>query len=166
VFLLIHRINLNIDQCYSDVAVIAEICFPDEAECTVDPTKPFRLFAKEKQKGLVVVDNCNDDAEGYKVKDTSEYEDETIHKAERLSKEGILKENKFGKRVMAKAAAIGKEFGKHWRVILIETGLVMKATHKVSAWNQHEAWFLTVLPPFKEHMLLYSWLFCCLLMTF
>jgi len=60
---------------------------------------------------------------------------------------------------LAKAAAIGKEFGKHRRVILIEAGLATKAIHKISAWNQHEAWFLTVLPPSKEHMLLYSWLF-------
>jgi hypothetical protein len=137
-----------------------------KAERAADPAQPFRLSAKEKQKGPAVADDCNDDDEGYEVEGTSDDEDETIHKAGRLSKEGVLKADEFGKRVMAEAAAIGKEFGKHRRVILIEAGLATKATRKVSAWNQHEAWFPTVLPPSKERMLLYSWLFRCLLMTF
>lgn len=135
------------------------------AERAADPARPFRLSAKEKQKGPAVADDCDDDTEGYEVEGTSEDDDETVHKAGRLSKEGVLKADEFGKRVMAEAAAIGKEFGKHRRVILIEAGLATKATRKVSAWNQHEAWFPTVLPPSKERMLLYSWLFRCLLMT-
>ncbi|KAG1889067.1 uncharacterized protein F5891DRAFT_987486 [Suillus fuscotomentosus] len=101
-------------------------------------------------------DNADANPEGCDEDQTSEDGDGATHKAGRLSKEGVLKTEEFGKRVMAEATAIGKEFGKHWRVILIKAGLAMKATCKESAWNQHQAWFPTVLPPSKEHKLLYS----------
>ncbi|KAG1725966.1 hypothetical protein EDB19DRAFT_1945391 [Suillus lakei] len=113
-----------------------------------------KLSSYDKQKGPAVVDDHGDDAdadaEGGDEDHTSEDGDRAAHKAGRLSKEGVLKTEEFGKRVMAEATAIGKEFGKHRRVILIEAGLAMKATRKESAWNQHQAWFPTVLPPSKE----------------
>ncbi|KAG1851938.1 hypothetical protein F4604DRAFT_1686759 [Suillus subluteus] len=123
-----------------------------------DPARPFRLSANDKQKGPAVADDHGDDAdaEGGDEDQTSEDGDRATHKAGRLSKEGVLKTEEFGKRVMAEATAIGKEFGKHQRVILIEAGLATKATRKESAWNQHQAWFLTVLPPSKESNLA-SW---------
>jgi len=43
-----------------------------KAKHTADPTWPFRLSAKEKQKGPVVADNCDDNTEGYEVEGTSE----------------------------------------------------------------------------------------------
>ncbi|KAG0703201.1 hypothetical protein DFH29DRAFT_874605 [Suillus ampliporus] len=118
-----------------------------KAECATDPARPFRLSANDKQKGPAVADDHDQ---------TSEDGDRATHKAGRLSKEGVLKTEEFGKRVMAEATAIGKEFGKHRRVILIEAGLATKATRKESAWNQHQAWFPTVLPPSKEPTLA-SW---------
>ncbi|KAG0696431.1 hypothetical protein DFH29DRAFT_879347 [Suillus ampliporus] len=123
-----------------------------KAERATDPARPFRLSANDKQKGPAVADDHGDDAdaEGGDEDQTSEDGDRATHKAGRLSKEGVLKTEEFGKRVMAEATAIGKEFGKHRRVILIEAGLATKATRKESAWNQHQAWFLTVLPPSKE----------------
>ncbi|KAG1898844.1 uncharacterized protein F5891DRAFT_981506 [Suillus fuscotomentosus] len=124
------------------------------AERANDPARPFRLSANDKQKGPAVADDHGDDAdadaEGGDEDQTSEDGDRATHKAGRLSKEGVLKTEEFGKRVMAEATAIGKEFGKHRRVILIEAGLATKATRKESAWNQHQAWFPTVLPPSKE----------------
>ncbi|KAG1888478.1 uncharacterized protein F5891DRAFT_987770 [Suillus fuscotomentosus] len=123
-------------------------------ERTNDPARPFRLSANDKQKGRAVADNHGDNAdadpEGCDEDQMSEDGDGATHKAGRLSKEGVLKTEEFGKRVMAEATAIGKEFGKHRRVILIEAGLATKATCKESAWNQHQAWFPTVLPPSKE----------------
>lgn len=130
------------------------------AERANDPARPFRLSANDKQKGPAVADDHGDDAdadaEGGGEDQTSEDGDRATHKAGRLSKEGVLKTEEFGKRVMAEATAIGKEFGKHRRVILIEAGLATKATRKESAWNQHQAWFPTVLPPSKERKLLHS----------
>ncbi|KAG1797813.1 uncharacterized protein HD556DRAFT_1306406 [Suillus plorans] len=103
-----------------------------KAERTNNPARPFRLSANDKQKGPAVADNHSDDAnadpEGCNEDQTSEDGDRATHKAGRLSKEGVSKMEEFGKRVMAEATAIGKEFGKHWRVILIKAGLVMKAT--------------------------------------
>ncbi|KAG1778077.1 hypothetical protein EV702DRAFT_1196496 [Suillus placidus] len=125
-----------------------------KAERAADPARPFRLSANDKQKGPVVADDHGDDAnanaEGRDEDHTSEDGDRATHKAGRLSKEGVLKAEEFGKRVMAEATAIGKEFGKHQRVILIKAGLATKATRKESAWNQHQAWFPTVLPPSQE----------------
>ncbi|OAX32280.1 hypothetical protein K503DRAFT_805350 [Rhizopogon vinicolor AM-OR11-026] len=109
-----------------------------------------KLSANGKQKGPAAAANHGDDAEGCNEEDTSEDEDVITHKAGRLSKEGVLKAEEFGKKVMAEATAIGKEFGKHWRVILIEAGLATKATRKESPWNQHQAWFPTILPLSKE----------------
>jgi hypothetical protein len=137
-----------------------------EAERAADPARPFRLSANGKQKGPAAAADHGDDAEGCDEEDTSEDEDVITHKAGRLSKEGVLKAEEFGKKVMAEATAIGKEFGKHRRVILIEAGLATKATRKESPWNQHQAWFPTILPPSKERELLYSWLFRYLFMTF
>ncbi|KAG2336524.1 hypothetical protein BDR05DRAFT_1005777 [Suillus weaverae] len=126
-----------------------------KAERTADPARPSRLSSYDKQKGPAVVDdhgdNADADAEGGDEDHTSDDGDRAAHKAGRLSKEVVLKTEEFGKRVMAEATAIRKEFGKHWRVILIEAGLATKATHKESAWNQHQAWFPTVLPPSQEH---------------
>ncbi|KAG2085008.1 uncharacterized protein F5147DRAFT_782263 [Suillus discolor] len=101
------------------------------------------MSANEKQKGLAAADH-SDDAEGHDEEDTSEDKDGITHKAGRLSKEEVLKAEEFGKRVMAKVTAIGKEFGKHQGLILIEAGLATKATCKESTWNLHQAWFPTV----------------------
>ncbi|KAG2147920.1 hypothetical protein DEU56DRAFT_753193 [Suillus clintonianus] len=127
-----------------------------KAECANDPARPFRLSVNDKQKGPVVADDHGDNPEGPDEDQMSEDGDRATHKAGRLSKEGVLKTEEFGMRVMAEATAIGKEFGKHRRVILIKAGLATKATRKESAWNQHQAWFPTVLPPSKESNLA-SW---------
>ncbi|KAG1744523.1 uncharacterized protein EDB91DRAFT_1246650 [Suillus paluster] len=121
-----------------------------EAEHAADPARP------EKQKGPAAAADHGYDAEGCDEEDPSEDEDGITHKSGRLSKEGVLKAEEFGKRVMAEATAIGKEFGKHRRVILIEVGLATKATRKESPWNQHQAWFRTLLHPSKE-LNLASW---------
>ncbi|KAG1896095.1 uncharacterized protein F5891DRAFT_983787 [Suillus fuscotomentosus] len=126
-----------------------------KAERANDPARPFRLSANDKQKGRAVADdhgdNADADPEGCDEDQMSEDGDGATHKAGRLSKEGVLKMEEFGKRVMAEATAIGKEFGKHWRVILIEAGLAMKATRKESAWNQHQAWFPTQNAHYHAH---------------
>ncbi|KAG1849433.1 hypothetical protein DFJ58DRAFT_842646 [Suillus subalutaceus] len=115
-----------------------------------------KMSANDKQRGPAAAADHIDDAEGRDEEDMSEDEDGTTHKAGRLSKEGVLKAEEFGKRVMAEATAIGKEFGKHQRLILIEAGLATKATRKESPWNLHQAWFPTILPPSKESNLA-SW---------
>jgi hypothetical protein len=124
-----------------------------KAERAADPPSPPRLTAEDKQKGKAVGDDHDDHTERSDEEDNSEYERDVGHKAGRLPKEGILKAQEFGKRVEAEATAIGKEFGKHRRMILIEAGLAKKATRKESSWNQHQAWFKTVAPPSKEGML-------------
>ncbi|KAG1833613.1 hypothetical protein DFJ58DRAFT_736051 [Suillus subalutaceus] len=105
------------------------------------------------QKGKAVaeaeVDDNDDDSEGCDKEDKLEDGDETTHKAGRLSKEAILAVHDFGKRVQEEATDIGKQFGKHRQVILMEAGLARKATRKESIWNQHQAWFKTVLHPSK-----------------
>ncbi|KAG2087445.1 uncharacterized protein F5147DRAFT_658951 [Suillus discolor] len=87
---------------------------------------------------------------GLRLKKTSlKTGNETTCKAGRLSKEAILAVHDFGKRVQEEATEIGKQFGKHRQVILTEAGLARKATRKESIWNQHQAWFKTVLHPSK-----------------
>ncbi|KAG1812256.1 uncharacterized protein BJ212DRAFT_1301754 [Suillus subaureus] len=46
--------------------------------------------------------------------------------------------------------ALGIEYGKSARVILIEAGLATKAMCKESPWNQHQTWFKTFSPPLKN----------------
>ncbi|KAG2146364.1 hypothetical protein DEU56DRAFT_753830 [Suillus clintonianus] len=106
-----------------------------------------RLSAEGQQKGQAVAEapDHDDDSEGCDEEDRLEEGDETTHKAGRLSKEAILAVHDFGKRVQAEATEIGERFGKHRQVILTEAGLARKATRKESIWNQHQAWFKTVL---------------------
>jgi hypothetical protein len=115
-----------------------------------------RLSAEGQQKGMAEAeaDDPEDDSEGCDEEDKLEDGDETTRKAGRLSKEAILAVHDFGKRVQAEATEIGKRFGKHRQVILTEAGLARKATRKESIWNQHQAWFKTVLHPSKAGMLL------------
>ncbi|KAG2125133.1 hypothetical protein DEU56DRAFT_759457 [Suillus clintonianus] len=110
-----------------------------------------RLSAEGQQKGQAVAEapDHDDDSEGCDEEDRLEEGDETTHKAGRLSKEAILAVHDFGKRVQAEATEIGERFGKHRQVILTEAGLARKATRKESIWNQHQAWFKTVLHPSK-----------------
>lgn len=110
----------------------------------------------QKGKAVAEADNNDDDFEGCdKEEDKLEDGDETMHKVGRLSKEVIMAVHDFGKRVQEKATEIGKQFGKHQQVILMEAGLARKATCKESIWNQHLAWFKTVLHLSKAGMLLH-----------
>ncbi|KAG2108608.1 hypothetical protein DEU56DRAFT_762519 [Suillus clintonianus] len=122
-----------------------------KAECRADPMRSPRLSAEGQQKGMAEAeaDDPEDDSEGCDEEDKLEDGDETTRKAGRLSKEAILAVHDFGKRVQAEATEIGKRFGKHRQVILMEAGLARKATRKESIWNQHQAWFKTVLHPSK-----------------
>ncbi|KAG1812795.1 uncharacterized protein BJ212DRAFT_1482864 [Suillus subaureus] len=100
---------------------------------------------RAKQWAEAEADNNDDDSEGCNKEDKLEDGDKMMHKVGRLSKEAILAVHDFGKRVQEEATDIGKRFGKHWQVILMEAGLARKATCKESIWNQHQAWFKTVL---------------------
>ncbi|KAG1722128.1 hypothetical protein EDB19DRAFT_1916856 [Suillus lakei] len=112
---------------------------PTESSGSDNPARLFRLSANDKQKGPAVADDHGDDADadakGGDEDQTSEDGDRATHKAGRLSKEGVLKMEEFGKRVMAEATAIGKEFGKHRRVILLEAGLATKTTPNLASWK-------------------------------
>ncbi|KAG1845350.1 hypothetical protein F4604DRAFT_1688763 [Suillus subluteus] len=101
-----------------------------KAECRADPMRSPRLSAEGQQKGMAEAeaDDPEDDSEGCDEEDKLEDGDETTRKVGRLSKEAILAVHDFGK-----------------RVILTEAGLARKATCKESIWNQHQAWFKTVL---------------------
>ncbi|KAG2054405.1 hypothetical protein BDR06DRAFT_971618 [Suillus hirtellus] len=98
--------------------------------------------AEGHQKGKAVAeaeaDDNDDDSKGCNEEDKLEDGDKTMRKASRLSKEAILVVHEFGRRVQEEATEIGKQFGKH-----------QKATRKKSIWNQHQAWFKTVLHPSK-----------------
>ncbi|KAG1899743.1 uncharacterized protein F5891DRAFT_1189553 [Suillus fuscotomentosus] len=120
-----------------------------KAEHSADPMHTPRLSAEDKQKGKAVADVHVDDLEGSNEENRPEDGDEDTYKAGRLSKEAISAVHDFGKRVKAEATKIGKQFGKHWQVILTEAGLARKATRKEFIWNQHQAWFKTVLHPSK-----------------
>ncbi|KAG1760794.1 hypothetical protein EDD22DRAFT_954627 [Suillus occidentalis] len=84
---------------------------------------------EEHQKGKAVaeaeVDDNDNDSKGCDEEDKLEDGDKTTHKAGRLSKEAILAVHDF------------------------KAGLARKATRKESIWNQHQAWFKTVLHPSK-----------------
>ncbi|KAG1882377.1 hypothetical protein F4604DRAFT_1921545 [Suillus subluteus] len=73
--------------------------------------------------------------------------DEGPAKKGRLPLEAVLKAQELGRTTVEAAKALGKEYGKSARVILIEAGLVTKATRKESPWNQHQMWFKTFSPP-------------------
>ncbi|KAG1855261.1 hypothetical protein F4604DRAFT_1932322 [Suillus subluteus] len=115
-----------------------------KAECHAESP---RLSAEGQQKGKAVAEapDHDDDSKACDEEDRLEDGDETTRKVGRLSKEAILAVHDFGKRVQAEATEIGEWFGKHWQVILTEAGLARKATRKESIWNQHQAWFKTVL---------------------
>ncbi|KAG2047009.1 hypothetical protein BDR06DRAFT_1014263 [Suillus hirtellus] len=59
---------------------------------------------------------------------------------------GILKVQELGKKMLEATKTLGQEYGKSARMILIEAGLTMKATHKESLWNQHQTWFAATHP--------------------
>ncbi|KAG2109834.1 uncharacterized protein F5147DRAFT_772685 [Suillus discolor] len=120
-----------------------------KAECSAYPMEPPRLSAEDKQKGKAVEDGHVNDSEGSDEEGRPKDEAEATHKAGRLSKEAISVVHDFRKRVEVEATEIGKWFGKHQQVILMEAGLARKATRKELIWNQHQAWFKTVLHPSK-----------------
>ncbi|KAG2039380.1 hypothetical protein BDR03DRAFT_1009011 [Suillus americanus] len=60
-------------------------------------------------------------------------------------------QQELGQNTLEAAKALGKEYGKSVRMILIEAGLTMKATQKESLWNQHQMWFAAAWPHLKEH---------------
>ncbi|KIK33506.1 hypothetical protein CY34DRAFT_18327 [Suillus luteus UH-Slu-Lm8-n1] len=125
-----------------------------KAERHADPMRFPSPSTEGHQKGKEVAeaeaDNNDDNSEDCDEEDKLEDGDETTRKAGRLSKEAIMAVHDFGKRVQEEATEIGKRFGKHRQVILTEAGLARKATRKESIWNQHQAWFKTVLHPSKE----------------
>ncbi|KAG2045944.1 hypothetical protein BDR06DRAFT_1015161 [Suillus hirtellus] len=103
----------------------------------------------QKGKAVPEADNNDDNSKGCNEEDKFEDRDKTTFKAGRLSKEAIEAVHDFGRQVQGEATEIGKQFGKHCQVILMEAGLARKATHKESIWNQCQAWFKTVLHPSK-----------------
>lgn len=131
---------------------------------------PPRLSAKEKGKGTAkVVDEGRDDED--EDEDDGEDDDEdgdedrsTKHdkgsaKKGRLPQEAVSKAQELGRKTVAAAAAIGKEYGKSARTILIEAGLAKKAIRKESPWNQHQAWYGTAFPASEERMCIH-WHLC------
>lgn len=104
---------------------------------------PSWLTATQKQKSKVMVDfNENNDSEDEDDKDFVKIKG-------RIPQAGISKAQELGKNMLEAARAIGKEYGKSARTILIEAGLMMKATRKESPWNQHQTWFAATCPPPK-----------------
>ncbi|KAG2073022.1 hypothetical protein BDR04DRAFT_1116561 [Suillus decipiens] len=124
-----------------------------KAERHANPMRSPSPSTEGHQKGKAVaeaeVDDNDDDSKGCDEEDKLEDGDETMCKVGRLSKEAILAVHEFGRRVQEEATEIGKQFGKHRQVILMEAGLARKANRKESIWNQHQAWFKTVLHPSK-----------------
>lgn len=115
----------------------------DEGSPASDPPSPSRLTATQKQKSKVMVDfNENNDSEDEDDKDFVKIKG-------RIPQAGISKAQELGKNTLEAARAIGKEYGKSARTILIEAGLTMKATRKESPWNQHQTWFAATCPPPK-----------------
>ncbi|KAG1856150.1 hypothetical protein F4604DRAFT_1932007 [Suillus subluteus] len=104
---------------------------------------PSQLTATQKQKSKVMVDvNENNDSK-------DEDDEDFVKIKGRIPQAGILKAQELGKNMVEAARAIGKEYGKSARTILIEAGLTMKATRKESLWNQHQTWFAATCPPPK-----------------
>jgi hypothetical protein len=77
----------------------------------------------------------------------------------RLPQEAVSKAQELGRKTVAAAEAIGKEYGKSARTILIEAGLARKAIRKESTWNQHQAWYGTAFPASEERMYIH-WHLC------
>ncbi|KAG1838869.1 hypothetical protein DFJ58DRAFT_845911 [Suillus subalutaceus] len=104
----------------------------DEGSPATDPPSPPRLTSTQKQKSKVM-------AEVNEHNGSKDDDDEDFVKTKgRLPQAGILKAQELGKNTLEAARALGKEYGKSVRTILIEAGLTMKATHQESPWNQHQ----------------------------
>ncbi|KAG1887861.1 hypothetical protein F4604DRAFT_1916717 [Suillus subluteus] len=115
----------------------------DEGSPESDPPSPSRLTATQKQKSKVVAEvNENHDSE-------DEDDEDFVKTKGRMPQAGILKARELGQNTLEAARALGKEYGKSARTILIEAGLTMKATRKESPWNQHQMWFAAAWPPAK-----------------
>ncbi|KAG2101586.1 uncharacterized protein F5147DRAFT_776589 [Suillus discolor] len=115
----------------------------DDGSPASNPPSPSRLTARQKQKSKVMVDvNEHNDSE-------DEDDEDFVKIKGRIPQAGISKVQELGKNTMEAARAIGKEYGKSARTILIEAGLTMKATRKESLWNQHQTWFAVTCPPPK-----------------
>ncbi|KAJ8582612.1 hypothetical protein M405DRAFT_867687, partial [Rhizopogon salebrosus TDB-379] len=82
--------------------------------------------------------------------DRSTKHDKGSAKKGRLPQEAVAKVQELGWKTVAAAEAIGKEYGKSARTILIEAGLARKAICKESTWNQHQAWYGTAFPASEE----------------
>ncbi|KAG1890427.1 uncharacterized protein F5891DRAFT_1198234 [Suillus fuscotomentosus] len=115
----------------------------DDGSPASNPPSPSQLTARQKQKSKVMVDvNEHNDSKDEDDKDFVKIKG-------RIPQAGISKAQELGKNMMEAARAIGKEYGKSARTILIEAGLMMKATWKESPWNQHQMWFAVTCPPPK-----------------
>jgi hypothetical protein len=135
---------------------------------------PPRLSAKEKgkdraravddddERGDEGEDDPEDDPENDpedEDEDRSTKHDKGSAKKGRLPQEAVSKAQELGRKTVAAAEAIGKEYGKSARTILIEAGLARKAIRKESTWNQHQAWYGTAFPASEERMYIH-WHLC------
>jgi hypothetical protein len=128
---------------------------------------PPRLSAKEKGKDRARAvddddergDEGEDDPEDGEDEDRSTKHDKGSVKKGRLPQEAVSKAQELGRKTVAAAEAIGKEYGKSARTILIEAGLARKAIRKESTWNQHQAWYGTAFPASEECMYIH-WHLC------
>ncbi|KAG1882246.1 hypothetical protein F4604DRAFT_1921988 [Suillus subluteus] len=116
------------------------------------PPSPLRLTRERKGKGRAKEFDDDDDEQDYNDEQevNEDKSDEGPAKKGRLPLEAVLKAQELGRTTVEAAKALGKEYGKSARVILIEAGLVTKATRKESPWNQHQTWFKTFSPPSEE----------------
>ncbi|KAG1781438.1 hypothetical protein EV702DRAFT_1192927 [Suillus placidus] len=87
----------------------------------------------------------------YKEQEVNKHKsDEGPTKKGRVPSEAVSKVQELGCTTIEAVKALGIEYGKSARVILIEAGLATKATCKESPWNQHQTWFKTFSPPSQE----------------
>ncbi|KAG1721171.1 uncharacterized protein EDB91DRAFT_1088548 [Suillus paluster] len=106
-----------------------------------NPLSASRLMATQKQKSKVMADvNENIDSED------EDNEEDFVKTKGRIPQAGISKAQELGNNTLETTRALGKEYGKSVRMILIEAGLMMKATQKESLWNQHQTWFAATCP--------------------
>ncbi|KAG1738080.1 uncharacterized protein EDB91DRAFT_1082840 [Suillus paluster] len=115
------------------------------------PPSPLRLTRERKGKGRAKEFDDDDDEQYYNDDQevNEDKSDEGPAKKGRLPLEVVLKAQELGRTTVEAAKALGKEYGKSARVILIEAGLVMKATRKespspplkddIKAWKEEQA---------------------------
>ncbi|KAG1822593.1 uncharacterized protein BJ212DRAFT_1296608 [Suillus subaureus] len=113
--------------------------------------RPSAIDRKGKAKAKAFDEGDNDKQDYNEEQEVNEDKsDEGPAKKGRLPLEAVSKVQELGQTTIEAAKALGIEYGKSARVILIEAGLAMKATHKESPWNQHQMWFKTFSPPSQE----------------